>query len=120
MNRSEMKQKFFDALNNLGKPVVTRAEVKQICSQIGLKGAQFFTKEDQNRAGRGLYHVPNAVCNMQAKVISMPINTEKNKIASVATDLDATNLVPSQYKNYVPFGNFSDVLAIVEIGRAHV
>ena len=117
MNRSEKKQKFFDELSAFGKSTVTLAEVKLACEKAGIKSSFFFTKEDQNRAGRGLYHVPNAVCNMQAKVISMPINTEKNKIASVATDLDATNLVPSQYKNYVPFGNFADVLAIVESKR---
>ena len=117
MNRSEKKQKFFDELSAFGKSTVTLAEVKLACEKAGIKSSFFFTKEDQNRAGRGLYHVPNVVCNMQAKVISMPTNTEKNKIASVATDLDATNLVPSQYKNYVPFGNFADVLAIVESKR---
>ena len=119
MDRSEMKRKFFDALNNLGKNTVTRAEVKKICSDIGLKGAQFFTKLDENRAGRGLYHVPGAVCNMQAKVIPMSpvVEKSKDKIVNVATDLDATNLVPPVYRNYVPFGNFSDVLAIVESNR---
>ena len=117
MNRSEKKQKFFDELSAFGKSTVTLAEVKLACEKAGIKSSFFFTKEDQNRAGRGLYHVPNVVCNMQAKVISMPTNTEKNKIASVATDLDATNLVPSQYKNYVPFGNFDDVYSIVSSMR---
>ena len=117
MNRSEMKQKFFSALSNLGKSTVTRAEVKSICSEIGLKSAQFFTKE--NRAGRGLYHVPSAVCNMQAKVIPMSVAVEKSKdkIVNVVTDLDSIDLIPPVYKNYVPFGNFSDVLAIVESNR---
>jgi midasin (ATPase involved in ribosome maturation) len=119
MLRSEMKQKFFDALQSLGKSTVTRAEVKKICSEIGLKGAQFFTKQDENRAGRGLYHVPSAVCNMQAKVIPMsaPVEKSKDKIVNVSTDLDSVNLVPAAYSNYVPFGNFSDVLAIVESKR---
>jgi len=119
MLRSEMKQKFFDALQSLGKSTVTRAEVKKICSEVGLKGAQFFTKQDENRAGRGLYHVPGAVCNMQAKVIPMsaPVEKSKDKIVNVSTDLDSVNLVPAAYSNYVPFGNFSDVLAIVESKR---
>ena len=74
---------------------------------------------DENRAGRGLYHVPGTVCNMQAKVIPMSsvVEKSKDKIVNVATDLDATNLVPPVYRNYVPFGNFSDVLAIVESNR---
>jgi MoxR-like ATPase len=33
------------------------------------------------------------------------------------TDLDETNLVPAQYKNYVPFGNYEDVLSIVMSNR---
>lgn len=119
MLRSEMKQKFFDALQSLGKSTVTRAEVKKICSEVGLKGAQFFTKQDENRAGRGLYRVPGAECNMQAKVIPMsaPVEKSKDKIVNVSTDLDSVNLVPAAYSNYVPFGNFSDVLAIVESKR---
>ena len=119
MLRSEMKQKFFDALQSLGKSTVTRAEVKKICSEVGFKGAQFFTKQDDNRAGRGLYRVPGAECNMQAKVIPMsaPVEKSKDKIVNVSTDLDSVNLVPAAYSNYVPFGNFSDVLAIVESKR---
>jgi midasin (ATPase involved in ribosome maturation) len=119
MLRSEMKQKFFDALQSLGKSTVTRAEVKKICSEVGLKGAQFFTKQDENRAGRGLYRVPGAECNMQANVIPMsaPVEKSKDKIVNVSTDLDSVNLVPAAYSNYVPFGNFSDVLAIVESKR---
>jgi hypothetical protein len=37
-----------------------------------------------------------------------------NRIANVTTDLEIENLVPSQYDNYVPFGNFDDVLSIVK------
>ena len=91
MDRSEMKPKFFDALNNLGKNTVTRAEVKKICSDIGLKGAQFFTKLDENRAGRGLYRVPGTVCNMQTNVIPMSATVEKSKdkIVNVGTLFNA-------------------------------
>jgi hypothetical protein len=37
-----------------------------------------------------------------------------NRIANVTTDLEIENLIPTQYKNYVPFGNFEDVLSIVQ------
>jgi len=119
MKRADKKQKFFNLLNSLGKPTATLAEVKSACTESGMKSAYFFTKQDENRIGRGLYRVPGAVCNMQTNVIPMSATVEKSKdkIVNVTTDLDSTNLVPTAYRNYVPFGNFSDVLAIVESKR---
>jgi len=119
MKRADKKQKFFNLLNSLGKPTATLAEIKSACIESGMKSAYFFTKQEENRVGRGLYHVPNALCNMQTNVIPMSaiVEKSKDKIVSVVTDLDSTNLVPTAYRNYVPFGNFSDVLAIVESKR---
>jgi midasin (ATPase involved in ribosome maturation) len=119
MKRADKKQKFFNLLNSLGKPTATLAEVKSACTESGMKSAYFFTKQEENRVGRGLYHVPNALCNMQTNVIPMSATVEKSKdkIVNVITDLDSTNLVPTAYRNYVPFGNFADVLAIVESKR---
>ena len=119
MKRADKKQKFFNLLNSLGKPTATLAEIKSACTESGMKSAYFFTKQEENRVGRGLYHVPNALCNMQTNVIPMSaiVEKSKDKIVSVVTDLDSTNLVPTAYRNYVPFGNFSDVLAIVESKR---
>jgi midasin (ATPase involved in ribosome maturation) len=119
MKRADKKQKFFNLLNSLGKPTATLAEVKSACTESGMKSAYFFTKQEENRVGRGLYHVPNALCNMQTNVIPMSAAVEKSKdkIVNVITDLDSTNLVPTAYRNYVPFGNFADVLAIVESKR---
>ena len=37
-----------------------------------------------------------------------------SRIANVTTDLEVEDLIPTQYKNYVPFGNFDDVLSIVQ------
>ena len=119
MKRADKKQKFFNLLNSLGKPTATLAEIKSACTESGMKSAYFFTKQEENRVGRGLYHVPNALCNMQTNVIPMSpvVEKSKDKIVNVTTDLDSTNLVPPVYRNYVPFGNFSDVLAIVESKR---
>ena len=107
--RAENRQKFMDALVSLQKPIVTRAEVKKICSEIGISGAPWFTKEDSNRVGRGQYRVPTGqvpAIQMAAQVLPMtkPIEKSGNKIANVATELDQTDLVPEAYKNYVPFG----------------
>jgi midasin (ATPase involved in ribosome maturation) len=49
--------------------------------------------------------------------MTRPVEKSEHKIQNVQTDLDNTNLVPSVYKNYVPFGNFDDVLSIVQSMR---
>ena len=114
---------FIDALIATGKQTVSKSEIKTIATDLGLKSTQFFTKEESNRVGRGQYLVPNANVNMQpalqAQVIPMskPVEKSSHKISNVTTDLDVTNLVPVAYKNYVPFGNFDDVLSIVSSMR---
>jgi len=121
----EVREKFFALLTNLGKDTVTKSEIKQICSEIGISSVPWFTREESNRVGHGLYRVPNssavpaaATIDMTAQVIKMPKQTESqpvvgNRIASVVTDLETENLVPKVYKNYVPFGNYDDLLKIV-------
>jgi hypothetical protein len=124
-NRTELKQRFFDALIATGKTELSRSEIKTICNQIGLKSTQWFTKDENNRIGRGMYRVPTlqvstpVTIDMAAQVIPMAKQVEKsgNTISNVTTDLDQTDLVPKVYKNYVPFGNFNDVLSIVESMR---
>jgi hypothetical protein len=120
-SRALMREKFISTLVNTGKSEITRSEIKEICAQLGISGAPWFTKDESNRVGRGLYRIPNAstTINMQAQVIPMAKQVEKsaNKINNVSTDLDTANLVPVSYKNYVPFGNFEDVLAIVKSMR---
>lgn len=112
---SNSRQVFIDAMNSLGKDTVTRQEIRGICRELGVS-AQWFTKEDGNRVGRGLYKVPNAeTINLQAQVIPMTKESKTfNRIQSVVTDLEIGNLVPEVYENYVPFGNFNDVVSIIK------
>ena len=58
--RAETRQKFIDCLVALQKPVVTRPEIKKICSELGISGVPWFTKDEANRVGRGMYKVPIA------------------------------------------------------------
>ena len=121
-NRAEMKQKFYDALIATGKETLTKSEIKNIATKIGLASTQFFTKEESNKIGRGKYRVPNNISNqpaLQAQVISIakPVEKSSHKISNVTTDLDETNLVPNQYANYVAFGNFDDVYSIIQSMR---
>ena len=117
-SRAEIKQKFMDALVATGKQTISKAEIKVIAGELGIASTQFFTKDEANRVGRGNYRVPTTGATtiaLQAQVIPMakPIQKSENKIQNVQTDLDTTDLVPKSYKNYVPFGNFDDVLSIV-------
>ena len=121
-NKVEIREQFNAMLIKTGKSTITKAEIKSICGKLGISGAQWFTKDESNRVGRGLYKVPNGVSapvaetiNMQAQVLKMPSEkiSHGNRISNVVTDLETENLVPAVYKNYVPFGNFDDLLSII-------
>jgi hypothetical protein len=120
-SRSNKRQAFIDALTATGKAEVSLSEVKDIASNAGLAIPYWFTNDETNKVKRGVYRVPGAsgaapTINMAAQVIPMakPDNVTGNRIANVTTDLEIENLIPSQYDNYVPFGNFDDVLSIVK------
>jgi hypothetical protein len=118
--RAANRQKFIDALVATGKDTVTLDEIKEVASNVGVAHPYWFTNDADNKIRRGVYRVPGAsavtqpavaaeTINMQAQVIEMP----KNRITSVLTDLETENIVPQVYKNYVPFGHFDDLVAII-------
>jgi len=115
-NRVEIREEFISNLQALGKSEVSRSEIKTVCQKMGMRSAQWFTKDESNRVARGMYRVPSSTIALQAKIIPMvkPIDKSFSKISNIATDLDSTNLVPSVYKNYVPFGDFEDIVSIVK------
>jgi MoxR-like ATPase len=124
-SRVEVREKFLKALIATNKTEVTFQEVKDIAEIAGVPLPQWFTKDDANRVGRGMYKVPNAFdanvaagINMVAQVI--PITQPKsveNRITNVVTDLEVENLVPEVYDNYIPFGNFDDVVTIIKTNK---
>jgi hypothetical protein len=123
--RAEIRQKFMDALLSTGKQTVTLDEIKDICAKVKIALPYWFLNDEDNRVKRGVYRVPitqvaeDSTIDMKAQVIPMAKQPEKsgNTISNVTTNLDQTDLVPKVYKNYVPFGNFTDVLSIVESMR---
>jgi midasin (ATPase involved in ribosome maturation) len=121
--RAEVRQKFLAALSKFGSTTVTKEDITNICNSIGISHPYWFTNDESNRVKRGVYKVPSAQLDtmpaLQAQVIPMakPVEKSNHRISNVTTDLDETNLVPTAYKNYVPFGNFDDVLSIVQSMR---
>jgi hypothetical protein len=117
--RADNRSKFISAIASLGKAEITTQEIKDVCNEIDVSFPYWFTNDDANRIKRGTFKVPGAVINMQAQVIPMtkPVETSGHRISNVTTDLEIENLVPKQYANYVPFGNFDDVLSIVQSMR---
>ena len=125
MSRSENREKFFNALIATGKTEVSRQEAKAIAASLGLASPQWFTKDESNRVGRGMYRVPNSnsnsappadIPNLSAQVIPLakPVDPSSgNRISNVVTDLELNDLVPKKYANYVPFGNFDDIVSII-------
>ena len=108
---TEIREKFISLANATGKPLLSLAEIKDICVENDLSLPQWFMKDVNNRAGRGLYKVPSIV----AQVLPMKkieVAVEPKRISNVVTDLETENLVPNAYKNYVPFGNFDDLISI--------
>ena len=122
--RSDKRQAFLDALTATNKSTLTRTEVRSVAKKLGISTPQWFIKDESNKVSRGLYKVPSAASapasaasiELSAQVIPMTKTevSSGNRIANVTTDLEIENLIPSQYDNYVPFGNFDDVLSIVK------
>ena len=122
-SRNEKRQKFLNALIATGKNTVTLDEIKAIAEKLNIGQPYWFTNDDVNRIKRGTYKVPGVTqkqnvqtVDMQAQVIPMQKveNKSSNRISSIVTDLEIENLVPTKYKNYVPFGNFEDIVSIIE------
>jgi hypothetical protein len=124
-SRSAKRQFFIDALIATGKSEVTKVDVVAIAEKLSIPIPQWFVNDESNKVKRGVYRVPassNAVpassvaINMAAQVIPLakPEPVSGSRIANVTTDLEVTDLIPVQYSNYVPFGNFEDVLSIVK------
>jgi len=120
--RAEVKEKFMSALIATGKQNVTFEEIKQICDKEEIAHPYWFTNDLANREKRGVYKVPSSASvsqsttiDLQAQVIQMPKQEVKtgNRITSVITQLETENLVPSVYKNYVPFGHYDDLINII-------
>ena len=118
----DKREKFISIASSSGKNILTLQDIKDLCVENDIKLPQWYLKDMDYRAGRGLYKIPSNSANVvnmaPAQVIQMkkpePVKPTGNRITNIVTDLETENLVPKQYANYVPFGNFDDLLAIVK------
>ena len=95
----------------------SRAELVEVANSVGMKYApSWIVKSDEFKLGNGLYSLfaNSNLAEQQsapaevAEVVELP----KKKLAVL--DSTVTNLIPSVYDNYVPFGQFSDVKNIIK------
>lgn len=121
----EIREKFLSLLSATGKTVVTKQDIRTLCEANDMKVPQWFTKEESNRAGRGLFKVPSisspTVAPIEDEALApamVPLSLSKStrqapRVTSVITDIEDQGIIPTKYKNYVPFGNFDDLKSII-------
>ena len=116
----EKRQKFMSLLSSTGKTTITLQELKTLCDSNDILFPQWFTKDEANRISRGVYktNVNSQIDSVQmaAQIIPMSkeINKSGNRISNITTDLEEINLIPSVAKNFVPFGNYNDLYAVIQ------
>ena len=114
--RANKRQMVLNLLSASGKTILSRQDIASICSENSIPFPHWFTNDDSNRVSRGMFRVPSsAVVDMasSAQVIPLTKNTQSgNRISSVTTDLETEDLIQKAYDNYVPFGNFNDLVSI--------
>jgi MoxR-like ATPase len=115
----EHRDFFISSLSKIGKDVVKRSEILELCEKIGIKPVYWFLNDKQNKVSHGVYKVPSVEMAL-GQVIPMIQKTESksgNRIQNVTTDLETENLIPKMYSNYVSFGHFDDLLSIISSNK---
>jgi hypothetical protein len=129
---SEKYSKFIDLLQSTGKDTISIKEMKTLCELHGMKVNQQFKRNPEYRLGRGLFTIPKTAnihktvsvkptpapevteaAMMPLSVSSPVVKRQHPRITSMVTDIEDQGIIPAKYKNYVPFGNFDDLKAIV-------
>ena len=93
---------------------VTRSEINDLVKSKKIKNPSWL-KSDTFKVGRGIYKLP---MGEDADVENTPVETPKSdtKAAYIVSSL-TDNVVPARDKDFVNFGNFSDVKNIITSKR---
>lgn len=115
MKSADKKQDFLNAIKATGKTQMTKSELKEVANSIGMKSLGWFTKQDENKVSYGLYKVPS---DDNSNIVSMPVvDKSANTIKDITTSIENSDNVPVVDKNYVAFGNFSDIENIIKSNK---
>lgn len=120
MKSADKKQDFLNAIKATGKTEITKSELKDVANSIGMnpQSLGWFTKQPENKVSYGLYKVPS---DDNSNIVAMPVveKVEKsaNTIKDITTSIENSDNVPVVDKNYVAFGNFSDIENIIKSNK---
>lgn len=117
MSYNDNREKFLKLLTDTGKETVTKQEIVDLCEQHDLNIPQWFTRDPQNKTNRGVYKVPGAKQTEATSNLVSIVGQDALKrihIDRAITALEEQFIVPTPYSNYVPFGVYDDVLAIIQ------
>lgn len=115
MKSADKKQDFLNAIKATGKTQMTKSELKEVANSIGMKSLGWFTKQDENKVSYGLYKVPS---DDNSNIVAMPVvEKSANTIKDITTSIENSDNVPVVDKNYVAFGNFSDIENIIKSNK---
>lgn len=102
--------------------VLSREQVLEVCAEYNMTYPAWLTNDPANRAGRGMYRLPDIGTKPVKTKAAKPVVTHDTvesapAMAVAAVPLNAhqpLNLVPTKATGYVPFGHFNDVRAVVK------
>ena len=87
----DKREKFISIASSSGKDILTLQDIKDLCVENDIKLPQWYLKDMDYRAGRGLYKVPSNSANIvnmaPAQVIQMkkpePVAPTGNRITNI-------------------------------------
>lgn len=97
-------------------PRVTRDELLVACKQLNMVAPpNWIVMDHSRRCGRGVYNIQEIVCIDDAPAEENEVAAEYTATASVLamTNGDRTTIIPDVCKEYVPWGNFEDIKALI-------
>ena len=97
-------------------PRVTRDELLVACKQLNMVAPPNCIVMDHSRlCGRGVYNIQEILFIDDAPAVENEVAAEYTATASVLamTNGDRTTIIPDVCKEYVPWGNFEDIKALI-------
>ena len=119
MSLNEKQIAFIRLANQNGyMTTISRKDAKELCRVHNFKWPRWIAIDDQYRHSRGVYKLPNIGAVEVSSIPSTPTKESSPAMAhtmnlqTIGTNI-SESLIPSSNKNYVPFGNFTDVESII-------